>query len=277
MDVQFGGNMTKQKIDKVLNGVVGMLKGMGYEVVYVALYGSQNYGLETPKSDLDFKAVVVPTLDDIVFGRRLVSTTHEFDIDGVQGLVDVKDIRAMCSCWRKQNVNFIELLFTEYYYVNPIYAEEIRTLRDNAEYIAHLDEAKALSCCIGMAREKYAALFKLYPSQKEVVEEYGYAAKQLHHIHRLNILMRSYVSGVAYVDCLVPTEEERASLIEMKLYKPILDVERVKADAEFIIHLMEKMREDYVAAAVDEEAGLILDRAQRNIIRKALIFELKGQ
>ena len=40
---------------------------------------------------------------------------------------------------------------------------------------------------------------------------------------------------------------------------------------------MEKMREDYVAAAVDEEAGLILDKAQRNIIRKALIFELKGQ
>lgn len=26
--------MTKQKIDKVLNGVVSMLKGMGYEVVY---------------------------------------------------------------------------------------------------------------------------------------------------------------------------------------------------------------------------------------------------
>lgn len=269
--------MTKQKIDKVLNGVVNMLKGMGYEVVYVALYGSQNYGLETPKSDLDFKAVIVPTLDDIVFGRRLVSTTHEFDIDGVQGLVDVKDVRAMCSCWRKQNVNFIELLFTQHYYVNLIYAEEIRALRNNAEYIAHLDEAKALSCMVGMAREKYAALFKPYPSQKEVVEEYGYAAKQLHHIHRLNILMRSYVNGAAYTDCLVPTEEERASLTEMKLYKPIFDVERVKADAEFIIHLMEKMREDYVAAAVDEEAGFILDRAQRNIIRKALIFELKGQ
>lgn len=268
--------MTKQKIDKVLNGVVGMLKGMGYEVVYVALYGSQNYGLETPKSDLDFKAVVVPTLDDIVFGRRLVSTTHEFDIDGVQGLVDVKDIRAMCSCWRKQNVNFIELLFTEYYYVNPIYAEEIRALRNNAEYIAHLDEAKALSCMVGMAKEKYAALFKPYPSQKEVVEKYGYAAKQLHHIHRLRALMSDYIEGKAYKDCLV-SKREKASLVALKLYKPVLDFVQVKTDADVVIRLMEKMREDYVAAAVDEEAGLILDRAQRNIIRKALIFELKGQ
>ena len=63
--------MTDQKINNVLSGVVDMLKEMGYKVVYVALYGSQNYNLETPKSDLDFKAMVVPTLDDIVFGRRL--------------------------------------------------------------------------------------------------------------------------------------------------------------------------------------------------------------
>ena len=76
------------------------------------------------------------------------------------------------------------------------------------------------------------------------------------------------------MDCLVPTEEERTSLIDTKLYKPVLSVEQVKADADSIIHLMEKMREDYVAA-VDEEVGLILDKVQGDIIRKALKFELK--
>ena len=267
--------MTGEKINNVLSGVVDMLEEMGYKVVYVALYGSQNYSLETPKSDLDFKAMVVPTLDDIVFGRRLVSTTHEFDIDGVQGLVDVKDCRSLISCWKKQNVNFVELLFTKYFYINFAYAEEIMALRNNAEYIAHYDEAKALSCMVGMAKEKYAALFKPYLSQKEVVEKYGYAAKQLHHIHRLNILMRNYINGAAYIDCLVPTEEERASLIDTNLYKPILEVEQVKADADSIVHAMEKMREDYVAATVDEEVGLILDKVQGDIIRKALKFELK--
>lgn len=265
--------MTDQKINDVLSGVVDMLEEMGYKVVYVALYGSQNYNLETPKSDLDFKAMVVPTLDDIVFGRRLVSTTHEFDIDGVQGLVDVKDCRSLISCWKKQNVNFVELLFTKYFYINFAYAEEVMALRNNAEYIAHYDEAKALSCMVGMAREKYAALFKPYPSQKEVVEKYGYAAKQLHHIYRLHILMKNYIEGMAYKDCLVP--RERAFLVDLKLYKPVLDRVQVKTDADVVIHLMEKMREDYVAATVDEEVGLILDKVQGDIIRKALKFELK--
>ena len=267
--------MTDQKINDVLSGVVDMLKEMGYKVVYVALYGSQNYNLDTPKSDLDFKAMVVPTLDDIVFGRRLVSTTHEFNIESIQRLEKKKKKKSLISCWKKQNVNFVELLFTKYFYINFAYAEEIMALRNNAEYIAHYDEAKALSCMVGMAKEKYAALFKPYPSQKEVVEKYGYAAKQLHHIHRLNILMRRYINGAAYMDCLVPAEEERTSLIDTKLYKPIFKVEQVKADADSIIHLMEKMREDYVAAAVDEEVGLILDKVQGNIIRKALKFELK--
>ena len=265
--------MTDQKINNVLSGVVDMLEEMGYKVVYVALYGSQNYNLETPKSDLDFKAMVVPTLDDIVFGRRLVSTTHEFDIDGVQGLVDVKDCRSLISCWKKQNVNFVELLFTKYFYINFAYAEEVMALRNNAEYIAHYDEAKALSCMVGMAKEKYAALFKPYPSQKEVVEKYGYAAKQLHHIHRLHILMKNYIEGMAYKDCLIP--RERAFLVDLKLYKPVLDRIQVKTDADVVIRLMEKMREDYVAATVDEEVGLILDKVQGNIIRKALKFELK--
>ena len=268
--------MTDRKINDVLSGVVDMLKEMGYKVVYVALYGSQNYNLDTPKSDLDFKAMVVPTLDDIVFGRRLVSTTHEFNIDGVPGLVDVKDCRSLISCWKKQNVNFVELLFTKYFYINFAYAEEIMALRNNAEYIAHYDEAKALSCMVGMAREKYAALFKPYPSQKEVVEKYGYAAKQLHHIHRLHILMKNYIEGKAYKDCLVP-KKEKAFLVDLKLYKPVLDRVQVKTDADIAIRLMEKMREDYAAAAADEEVGLILDKVQGDIIRKALKFELKEQ
>ena len=256
---------------KHLNNCVMKLKEkFGERLIYVAAYGSQNYGLSYEGSDYDFKAIIVPSFDDIVFGRKLLSTTIELE----DGLCCIKDIRSMCSSWKKQNVNFVELLFTKYFYLNFAYAEEIMALRNNAERIAHYDEAKALSCCIGMAREKYAALFKPYPSQNEVVEKYGYAAKQLHHIHRLRALMENYIDGMAYKDCLI-VPREKASLVALKLYKPILDPAQVKADADVVIRLMEEMRKDYVAATVDEEVGLILDKVQGDIIRKALKFELK--
>ena len=63
----------------------------GYKIWSINLYGAQNYRMEIPQSDFDFKAIVLPTLEDIVNGRDPVSTT----IDFMGGQIDIKDIRCM--------------------------------------------------------------------------------------------------------------------------------------------------------------------------------------
>ena len=50
----------------------------GYNVLYIALYGSQNYGVSDEYSDVDAKAIVLPKIDDIVF-KRNISFVKEFD------------------------------------------------------------------------------------------------------------------------------------------------------------------------------------------------------
>ena len=35
------------------------------------LYGSQNYGLDTPESDRDYKVLMCPEFDDLYHGRKL--------------------------------------------------------------------------------------------------------------------------------------------------------------------------------------------------------------
>lgn len=57
--------------------------------IYVALQGSQNYNLEYEESDVDTKAIIVPTLEDIVKNKKSVSYTHVRDNDEH---VDVKDV-----------------------------------------------------------------------------------------------------------------------------------------------------------------------------------------
>ena len=46
------------------------------KVLMVALQGSQNYGLAYEDSDVDTKALLVPSFKDIVFNKQPVSTTH---------------------------------------------------------------------------------------------------------------------------------------------------------------------------------------------------------
>ena len=80
-------------------------------IVGIFLQGSQNYRLETEFSDVDTKLMVTPTLDEICFNRAPHSTTH---VRANDEHIDFKDIRLMLQTFRKQNLNFLEILFTDY-------------------------------------------------------------------------------------------------------------------------------------------------------------------
>ena len=61
-------------------------------VLYVGLYGSQNYALDTPNSDYDFIAIILPTLERLLWEKPNTKTLdYEF------GKIVVKDFRAMLS------------------------------------------------------------------------------------------------------------------------------------------------------------------------------------
>lgn len=84
--------MFKQEVQNQIQQHYDKLISLGYNVVGVFLYGSQNYELDYSGSDVDSKAIILPTLNDIVFNRQPVSTTLDM---GNGCLCDVKDIRKM--------------------------------------------------------------------------------------------------------------------------------------------------------------------------------------
>lgn len=90
-----------------------------YDVFFTALQGSQNYLLADEESDVDTKSIVIPNLRNLIFDKKWVSET--LIVEPTEEHADVKDIRAMFDCFRKQNPNFIEILFTPYVSVNPEY------------------------------------------------------------------------------------------------------------------------------------------------------------
>ena len=52
----------------------------GYDVVYIGLQGSQNYDLDVCdddyKSDIDTKAIILPSFEDFVYNRTPISITE---------------------------------------------------------------------------------------------------------------------------------------------------------------------------------------------------------
>lgn len=266
----------KIAIEKNLLCCKHILEDNGLTVVGIFLYGSQNYNLDYEGSDIDLKAIVIPSINDIVFNNKPISTT----IDIPDGLCDIKDIRLMVQSWRKQNVNFMELLFTEYSYVNPLFYEFFRPLLAARETIVRYNEKRAVDCLRGFVYEKYYRLFKDTPSQHDEVTKYGYAAKQLVHMERLASLLEHYMKREPYMECLVVSPEERQKWIDLKTYSPNpLSVDEVKERSQKVIEIVEdnilnaEKYYGFTPSPQNEEVDKILN----TFIEKCLKFSFKKE
>lgn len=193
------------EIQKRLYGHLDFIRAQGYNPIYLALQGSQNYKLDYEESDVDTKAIVLPTLKDIVLSKDKVSTTV---VLGNDEHCDVKDIRLMVNNFLKQNINFLEILFTDYYWVDENYKTEIEALRAMREEIAHYNMIASINAMAGMTYEKKKAMEHPYPATITKIEKFGYDPKQLHHICRLREFMERYLAGESFQDCLLTRRRE---------------------------------------------------------------------
>ena len=243
-------------------------------IVGVFYQGSANYGLDYEKSDVDTKCILVPTFEDIAFNRKPISTTH---IRKNEEHIDLKDIRLYIQCFEKQNLNFLEILFTPYKIVNPQYAKFWQELVDAREAIAHYDIHRAIKSMKGIALEKYHAMEHRYPSKVDIIDKFGYDSKQLHHLLRVEEYLARYIEGQTYEDCLTPTEEvaKRLRIIkEDNSFLNLVDARMVANEALLHIeHMCDDALELYEQKQ-NEEVERIFKKVQYNIMKFAIALEL---
>ena len=240
----------------------------------LCLQGSQNYELDMYndkyKSDVDTKAIVVPSLEDIVMNRKPISTTH---ITPDNEHIDVKDIRLMFETYKKQNVNFIETLFTKFVIVNIEFEQEWKELVENKELIAHYNINQALRCMAGMSMEKKKAMCHPYPTLLDKIEKYGYDGKQLHHIIRMNNFIFAYATGKSYEECLtyLPNKEEmiKAKLNQYSLEEALELAENFDNDTKLIEKQFLKPQDE-----INKEALNVLNKIQYEVIKKQIRKEI---
>ncbi len=242
------------------------------QIVGIFLQGSQNYGLAHEGSDVDTKLIVVPSFKDICLNRKPVSTTH---IRENEEHIDFKDVRLYMETFRKQNLNFLEILFTPYYIINPTYEKQWMRLVEAREEIARMNPFRAVKSMKGIAMEKYHAMEHPYPSKMDILQKYGYDGKQTHHLLRVDDYLERYIAGESYVDCLHPTPDKVAHMMEYKRHEIPLAAARDEAQ-EVLAHTVAMAdafcneHEDYEDPAMRE----LLEDVSYNIMKIAVEKEL---
>lgn len=241
-------------------------------IVGIFLQGSQNYGLDLPTSDVDTKLIVVPTFKDIALNSKPVSTTH---VRTNNEHIDLKDIRLYIETFRKQNLNFLEILFTDYFIINPLYEEQWNRLVSSRELIAHMNPYRAVKSMKGIALEKYHAMEHPYPTKLDLIEKYGFDGKQVHHLIRVNDYLTRYINGESYKSCLKPSANLVAHMLDYKKHQVSLEVAREEAH-EVLSHVT-KVADEFCSNYEDKEDLEMRDLLQDvsyNIMKIAILKEL---
>ena len=243
------------------------------QIVGVFLQGSQNYELDYEGSDVDTKLIVVPSFKDICLNRKPVSTTH---IRANEEHTDWKDIRLYMETFRKQNLNFLEILFTDFYIINPMYKEEWDRLVAAREFIARMNVHRAVKSMKGIAMEKYHAMEHRYPAKVDIIDKYGYDGKQVSHLDRVDDYLERYIAGEPYKDCLIPTRSRRPRMMDFKMLS-VYSLEEARVLAKEILDHTVAMADEFCAAHPDQEEAWVrelLEDVSYNIMRISVEREL---
>ena len=186
-----------EMINKYLQEAYNVLTDKCYKVVYIGYYGAHNYNLADEKSDYDFKAIVIPTLEQTV-KRTVISTVVECSF----GNIDMKDILTFTTNMNKGNFSYIEALKTQY---NLDYGKELLGISIQELF---KDVKVNWMSMVGAIHEKRKALTHEYPSKHEEFEKFGMDPKQfLQGIRLYDILYRRSLDPDSFNEAYIRYED----------------------------------------------------------------------
>lgn len=178
------------------------------ELLGIFLYGSQNYNVATENSDVDTKAIYVPSLREAICEEKRLVKTYVLPNEEH---CELMDIRHLVNNYCKQNINFVETLFTDYCWINPKYKDLWdKYFISQREDIARYDISYGIASAVGQA----VHTLKQDPTD----------AKKLANGYRFEYFLKRYPDiSIPYKDCITVSDAAlRDIIIEFKNFdKPL--------------------------------------------------------
>lgn len=186
-----------------------------------AVVGSVNCNLNDEKSDVDKKLFVLPNNLDLYKGEFF----SEFKKDEEGNDIDIKDIRLFKNLLYKEDINFLQVLFSLKIDIEPnltqIDKDYIEFLFKYKEQLVKLNLSRLFEVCMGLYKQNKPHLLKRKESSAYLFDKYGYNTKIFMTSYRLlDFIERYYNTDFQnFEKAFRYNTEEREKMLSLKYGK----------------------------------------------------------
>lgn len=199
-------------------------------ILGVFLFGSQNYNCNTENSDVDTKCIVVRSFKEILFKTEKEAYIKKV---GAEEQCNVMDITHFFSNLLKQNINFCEVLFTEYFWLNPRYKRLWnKYFIRNRENITRLYPTRCVESIVGQA---------IHTLKQNPLD-----GKKVGNAIRLLIFLKKYEAGEKYIDCIKLSPKDKEVVLKYKTIKVLPNEDKANEIQNEFIKIKELNKERFI-------------------------------
>lgn len=217
------------------------------QVLAVALFGSQNYGISHAGSDIDTKTILLPSHADIINGAH-ISVSERVYPNGINQYKDFRDV--LNHIMTKGSVSFLECFSTRFYEA-PIYNTDIwERLRNKMPMVSYYAHGHILHCARGMAKSYY-----------EQIRKSNSLKSKIHFLWIYNFILR-FTEGESF---------PKALFFDNNYAETAEKLEREELDWDFVLSKIFELKEEPTRSEDDIQA-LLYDI--KSMVMEELISEL---
>lgn len=232
----------------------------GYDVLGVFLIGSQNYGLSDENSDIDTVAVVVPSIEDIIKGKK--QTNKEIHFNGT--LCKIKDIRNYMFELLKGSFNMLECLYTPFYIINPDYVDYLSSIEIISDDFVKENLSNFVRCINGIVNTAYKHIPK--SAKKWKLISYIYYFKGV--VELLN-------NGKSVPESIRIYPDEKQFIMDIKHNKKDVPIDKAVCDivhyVQYINSVTDRLKKVDSGVTTKDKLVKIFQKILREKFKKELI------
>ena len=203
------------------------------DILFISAFGSWNYGLQTETSDIDFKVVYIPSLDELIRPKDFSFAGSTINISYI-GQCEIISIQSFIDKIKVFDISKIEILFAPNIWVNDVHKPLFETIKSHTlDYIIG-NKVRYIDSVITVC----TSIYKTFINS----DMFKYNGKKAYNIPRLKYLLNGVLYSNEY-ELMIDDQEVRNDIMQYKLGN--VDRDDARSECSVIINRMTAMKDEF--------------------------------